>query len=128
MAFVPTDTSQAAYPPMKLDPAAIGWLLGGLGASMAPNNKTVQGLAGVTTQMAKSQQFGKLLRQLLSGGVTPKGSPGLDSVSAAEDGTLTLKVPPHKDYSNVSWDMGAGGQPSQPSTLQPGFLASLFQE
>jgi hypothetical protein len=125
----------------NLDPGTVGWLLSVLGGATAPNKPTVQKLSQGGVDMARGlqaakiykdqrrqqQEFAQLLKQLLAGGVTAKGTPGLDAISAGEDGSLTIKVPPMEGVMD-GWMQGdkslTGTQGRQ---TQPGFLASLFE-
>ena len=121
---------------MNFDPATVGWLLSVLGGAAAPQKPGVQALSTGGVAMAKGlqaakmykqqqdtqQSFNKLIQQLLAGGVTAKGTPGLDAISAGEDGSLTVKIPP-TDRMMDGWMKG----PDQTTQVQPGFLSRLFQ-
>lgn len=131
MAFNPMDKMPQEQG-LNIDPATAGWLLSILGGAAAPQKPGVQQLATGGVAMAKGMQaaklykqqqetqqsFNKLIQQLLAGGVTPKGAPGLDAISAGDDGSLTLKIPPTTGTTGTDL---SGGQ------LQPGFLESLFK-
>jgi hypothetical protein len=126
MAFIPSSETPIPQKPINLDPQMLGYFLSTLGGAVTPENpynQTVKKLATAGQEMAKAQQFGKLIQKLLAGGVTPKGAPGLDAISAGEDGSLTLKVPSIDFGPQLRGSLDTG----KASQVQPGFLESLFQ-